>query len=279
MLALLMTMLGGAGYVFAMQMTDVKKGNRYAATMVIYIFGVVASAVLMEKKIFFYNTPEGWFALGLSFVTAICMVAGMLYGRKCIAANGAPMQATFYKLGILIPMACSLVFFGEIPTLPQIIGVAIVVFALVYMNLSLADSKNITSFPLLIIMFVIGGLVEFSFKMYNMYGDIEIKEYYLFYNFLFAAIISLVVLLKNNKNIKKDDVIWGVLTGIPNYFIMFFSLLAVAALPTYIVYPTSSVGTILIVNLLNLVLFKEVPTKKELIATGFILVALVFLNI
>ena len=126
MLALLMTMLGGAGYVFAMKMTEVKKGNRYAATMVNYIFGVVASAVLMEKKIFFYNTPEGWFALGLSFVTAICMVAGMLYGRKCIAANGAPMQATFYKLGILIPMACSLL--GVDPNVAmQVVGVGFMI--------------------------------------------------------------------------------------------------------------------------------------------------------
>lgn len=279
MIALLLAMLCGATYSFGMKMTEVTKGNRYAATMVSYTFGVVASILLMEKKVFIYNTPDGWFAVIFSFFTAICLVGGMIYGRKCIAANGAPMQTTFFKLGIIIPMLGSLLLFSEVPTKLQLIGTGIVLFALVYMNLGKNDSKNIPSFPLLIIMFIIGGLVEFSFKLYNMYGNIEIKEYYLFYNFLFAALISLAIMIKCNPKISKSDVIWGLVTGIPNYFNMFFSLLAVAALPTYIVYPTISVGTILIVNVMNLLIFREIPSKRELTATGFIIIALVFLNI
>ena len=188
------------------------------------------------------------------------------------------MQTTFYKLGILIPMFFSLVLFKEIPTLPQVIGIMIVVIGVIYMNTGRKET-HITSFPLLIIVFIVGGMVEFNFKLYGIYGDIEIKEYFLFCTFILSAVFSLVLMLRNDRKVTKLDVVLGLLTGLPNFFVSYFSILALAQLPTYIVYPMICVGNILLVTLMNVVVFKEKPTKIELTATGIILVALVFLNI
>jgi multidrug transporter EmrE-like cation transporter len=147
------------------------------------------------------------------------------------------------------------------------------------MNLGNDEGNNIKSFPLLIVVFVVGGMVEFSFKLYNMYGNIDIKENYLFWTFLFSAMISGIILIRKEPKFGKMDIILGMLTGLPNFFVSFFSLLAVAVLPTYIVYPMICVGTILLVNVVNLCVFKEKPSKCELISTVGILIALVLLNV
>ncbi len=278
MISLILAILSGTVYVFTMKLTEVKNGNRYAATLFNYVMAVVLSALMMKKKVVFYNTPDGWFAMGFSVFAAICMVAGMLYSRKCIQANGAPMQTTFYKLGILIPLFFSLVLFKEIPTVTQVIGIVIVVIGVIYMNTGRKDT-HITSFSLLIIVFIVGGMVEFNFKLYGIYGDIEIKEYFLFCTFILSAAISLVMMIRKDRKVTKTDVMLGLLTGLPNFFISYFSILALAQLPTYIVYPMLCVGTILLVNLMNVVVFREKPTKRELTATGIILIALIFLNI
>ena len=85
--------------------------------------------------------------------------------------------------------------------------------------------------------------------------------------------------MKNQRSMTKTDVLLGLLTGIPNYFISFFLILALAQVPTYIAYPMNCVGTILMVSLANVLIFKEYPTKRELKATAIILLALIFLNI
>lgn len=278
MLALLGSIISGTLYVYTLKITEVKNCNRYAATLFNYIMAIVLSVVTMKHKVLFYDTPDGYFAMGFSIFSGICMVAGMIYSRKCISANGAPMQTTFYKLGILIPMAMSFILFSEIPTTFQVIGIVIVVIGVVYMNTGSGDT-HITSIPLLILVFVFGGLVEFNFKLYGIYGDIEIKEYYLFLTFIVSAIISWGLMRKNQRSMTKTDVLLGFLTGIPNYFISFFLILALAQVPTYIAYPMNCVGTILMVSLVNVLIFKEYPTKRELKATAIILLALIFLNI
>lgn len=207
------------------------------------------------------------------------MVAGMVFSRMCIGANGAPLATTFYKLGVLIPIVFTFFLFAEMPTLVQGIGIVIVIATIVYINMGSGESTHIQSFWLLIAVFIVGGMVDFNSKLFNMYGNPDLQEYYLFYTFVFSSLISLFFVLFKDRRISKSDIVLGVLTAIPNYYVSYFILQATLLLPAYIVYPVINVCIILVVNVINFFAFKEKLSKREIYATGFILVALVLLNI
>ena len=73
--------------------------------------------------------------------------------------------------------------------------------------------------------------------------------------------------------------LFGALLGIPNFFSTKFLLMALGDLPAVIVYPTFSVGTILVVTVAGLLLFKEKLGKRQALAMSVILLALMLLNI
>ncbi|MBQ7816220.1 MAG: hypothetical protein IJ339_02530 [Oscillospiraceae bacterium] len=75
------------------------------------------------------------------------------------------------------------------------------------------------------------------------------------------------------------ELFFGVLMGVPNYFSSKFILVALNYLPAVIVFPTFSVGCIVVVTLAGLLLFKEKLTKRQWTALAMIMVALAILYI
>ena len=77
----------------------------------------------------------------------------------------------------------------------------------------------------------------------------------------------------------KNELLFGALIGIPNFFSSKFLLGALGTVPAVVVYPTFSVATILLVTLTGVVVFRERLSGKQWIALGVILAALVLLNL
>ena len=71
----------------------------------------------------------------------------------------------------------------------------------------------------------------------------------------------------------------GIMIGIPNYFCSMMLLKAVTQLPAFLVYPSYSVGAILIVSLVSVLILHDTMSRKQRTGCGIILLALVFLNI
>ena len=69
------------------------------------------------------------------------------------------------------------------------------------------------------------------------------------------------------------------LVGIPNFFSAKFLLGALKDIAAVIVYPVYSVATILVVTVTGVLVFRERLERKQWLALGMILVALVLLNI
>lgn len=97
--------------------------------------------------------------------------------------------------------------------------------------------------------------------------------------FVFCVLVSLLIMLKEDRNFSGKDVLIGAFTGVPNTFILYFSLKAVEHLPAYIVFPAYSAGVILVVNVVNYFLFKENLSKQEKISTVMVAAALILINI
>ena len=175
-------------------------------------------------------------------------------------------------------MVLSIFMFGEIPTLVQGIGFAVAVAAIILINMD--SGKSATPFKAgLILLLVAGGLGDAMSKVFEQYGAQELSGQFLFYTFGMALVLCTVLMLVRGEKPGWREAVFGALIGIPNFFSAKFLLAALGSIPAVIVYPTFSVGTILVVTLAGIALFREKLNLRQWIASGIILVSLVLLNI
>lgn len=262
---------------FLMKYSESHGGNRYALNIWNYLAGAIFSFFLLEDKTVLW-VNDGGITLGLGAVNGFLFVICLVIMQVSIVKNGAPLTTTFNKLGVLIPTIFSAIVFREIPSLLQMIGLGLAIFAIIYMNKEKKEDRP--SFMLgLLLIFGLGGFIEVLSKLYSHNYDSESQTIYIMYTFFFALLISIIFFLKDKNKMKVQDVILGICVGIPNQLTSLLVLRAASELPAYIVFPTYSAGAIVLVNVINYLVFKETLTKRQYIATGFIGLALIFLNL
>lgn len=202
-----------------------------------------------------------------------------IFYQKSVHKNGVGISGTFAKLGILIPMIFSIVLWREYPTSLQWIGIVLALTSIIMVNLSLKGIKKFDFEPTIILLFVFGGLAEFSNKIYQKYALSDYKSVFLFFIFFVAFFISVGYARKKKAKVTKKDVLTGFAVGIPNLFSSFFLILSLDTLTTSVAFPLFSAGSILLITLGGYFIFKERISNKNKLAIGLIIVALILLNL
>ena len=224
------------------------------------------------------NAVGTGFAIGLGLVNGVLYLLGFVLLQISVKRNGVVMSATFMKLGLLVPMVVSILFFGEVPKVLQIIGFVLAVAAIILINFE--KEQSTMGFKIgLILLLLAGGGGDAMSKVFEELGNNELSEQFLFYTFAAALILCTGLALSKREGLDKFTIIYGLLIGIPNYFSARFLLLALNDLPAVLVYPTYSVATLMVITLAGVCFFKEHLGKRQWTALGTILVALVLLNI
>ena len=221
-------------------------------------------------------------AEGFATMLLLGLVAGALYLlgfvllQRNIRKNGIVLSSLFMKLGLLVPIVMSLLWFREIPSLLQCLGFVIAIGAIVLINLE----KGAGGFTAgLLILLLAGGCCDAISKVYEQLGAPQLSDQFLFFTFLFAFVLCLLPVLLKKEKPGLRELLFGTLIGLPNFFSAKFLLAALTRLPAVVVYPTFSVATLLVVTLSGLLFFKERLKSRQWIALGMILLALVALNI
>ena len=262
---------------FLMKYSESHNGNRYALNIWNYLAGAIFSYFLLEDKSVLW-VDDGGITLLMGAINGIIYVVCLVLMQISIVKNGAPLTTTFNKLGILLSITFAAIAFAEIPSVIQLLGLGFAIFAIIYMNLEKKEDRPKFMSGLFLI-FLFGGCVEILSKIYSHNYDTACQTIYVMYTFGFALLVSIIFFLKDKNKMKLQDVILGICVGIPNQLATLLLLRAASDLPAYIVFPTFSAGVILLVNVINYLIFKETLTKRQYIATGFIGLALIFLNI
>lgn len=218
------------------------------------------------------------FGIILGPLAGIFFFSSFIYYQKSVRINGVSLSGTFSKLGVLVPMILSIVLWNEMPTLIQAAGIAVTLLAIIIVNWSGNGESELSINRSLMALFFLGGMVEFSNKIYQKYALIEYKEVFLFMVFLSAFIISLGFLIRERTMVVPRDVAVGFAVGIPNLFTSYFLIMALDTIKASVAFPVFSAGTILIITAAGAVIFREHIEPRSRLAIVLVITAIILMN-
>jgi drug/metabolite transporter (DMT)-like permease len=197
--------------------------------------------------------------------------------------NGIVLASTFMKLGVLIPTLMAIVVFGEIPTIMQIAGIGLAIIAIIIIHFDNDDAQDGTGTKAnkkiwLLVLLMLGGLGDSMSNIFEKLGPDSGKDGFLLLTFFTAFVITVAIVVLGKKKLCTADILFGLLVGVPNYFSARFLLASLGSLDAVIVYPTFSVGTMVVVTVVGVIAFHEKISKQKGIALGLIAVAIALLN-
>lgn len=226
-------------------------------------------------------TPEiSGFALssGLGIISGFLYLGAFVLLQINMKKNGVVLSSIFMKLGLLVPIAVSVLVFRETPTLIQILGFCLAVFAIILINPKKEGGSKGVGFGLILLL-LIGGSADVMSKIYERLAPAALSDQYLFYTFTTALILCILLVIRKKEHLGLRELFFGTIIGVPNFFSSKFLLGALAKLPAVVVFPSFSVATMLLVTLTGVAVFKERLSKIQWFALAAIIVALVLLNI
>ena len=218
--------------------------------------------------------------MGLGSFCGVLYLMGFVLLQWNIQRNGVVLPATFQKLGVLVPTIAAITVFGETARWTQLLGIAVAIGAILLMQPRGASAGEGKSFlPGLIALLLCGGMSDVMSKVFQTWGNADHGNYFLVFTFLIALVLCLALCAVKKQSVTVPDVLCGLTLGVPNYMSARFLLWALREVPAVVVYPSFSVGTIIVVTLVGMFCFREQVEKRKLAALGLILGALVLLNV
>ena len=276
MIYLVLGILSSALISVLMRVSEKYRRNDLSMLAMNYLMCTVLAAVFTGGPVF--PAAEGLpLTIGLGVISGVMFLGSFVLLQWNIRKNGVVLPATFMKLGVLVPTVLSILIFGETLRWTQIAGIAAAISAIFLMQGG--GREKAASMVGLIALMLGGGSTDAMSKIYEEVASAALKDHYLMYTFFIAMLLCIVVCVLRRQTLTPMDALFGLAIGIPNYFSARFLLLSLAEIPAVVAYPSYNVGTIVLVTVLGMLVFKEKLGRRKLIALGIILAALALLNL
>lgn len=300
---LFLAILSSSMIAFLFKFAENRQMNPYVITSANYFIAAMVSLFLILKNQLLTGLTKGasflteWsllladeqallspynsvlWGIGIGLISGIFFFSSFLYYQISVKENGVSLSGTFSKLGILIPMIFSIFIWQEYPSGVQWLGILLSLISIVMVNLSLESMKTFNLNKIILLLFFLGGIAEFSNKIYQKYALNDYKEVFLLGVFLSAFLISFFYAKKRETKWKLKEILTGFAVGIPNLFSSYFLILALDTIPTSVAFPIFSAASIVVINIGGFFIFKEKISTKDKLAIGLVVIALILINI
>lgn len=278
MVYLLMAILSSAMVSIVMRLSSNRISGNISMLAMNYLMCMAVAACYTGFSNLLPSSPDLPQTVGMGAVHGLLYLSSFVLLQWNVKKNGVVLSATFMKLGLLVPIAGSVLLLREIPSLMQLIGFCIAIVAIVLINFTPDPSATQFRFGLILLLLG-GGCADGMAKVFETLGNPDLSPQFLFYTFAAAFVLCIALMLQQKQCPGLPEVFFGFLIGIPNYFSAKFLLKALESVPAVVAYPTYSVATIFVVTMAGVFLFRERLQQRQWIALGIILIALILLNI
>lgn len=284
MVALILAIISSASMTLVLKLFRGQSGNRFGILLGNYLTCVVIALLSLPHVSMLWTGSTKTVLLGS--IGGGFFVAALVAMQTSVRVNGATLTAAFAKLGLVVSLLVSVIWFGERPGVMQLIGIVLVLCALIVMHAGPKKDAKLagkTSLGLLLLTLLTGGCGDGMAKVFEQLGNAGENVLYIFWVFLTACVLTALLALwekrRTGKRILLKEFAAGIAVGIPNYYSSYLLLVALNRLPALLVFPVFSTGTILLVFVFSVFFFRERPTKRQLAGILLILVSLVLLNL
>lgn len=279
MIDLVLAIASSAMVSIGMRISEKHVRNTMAMFTANYAICLMVSRLYMGDIRLFAVESGTWTAVGLGIVSGVLYLVNFVLLQRNIRDSGVVLSSASMKLGaVLIPVMAAVLLFHERIKGPQLLGVGFAVAAILLTNIEKDGVRNGGPKGGLFVLLLVSGLTDTMANIYDKTGVAALKNHYLFYTFLVALFLALMMALRKKTRVMPTDVLYGLLIGIPNYYSARFLLAALGEVPAVIVYPIYSVGTIIAITLVGLAVFHEKLSRRKAGALVLIVVALMLLN-
>jgi drug/metabolite transporter (DMT)-like permease len=217
--------------------------------------------------------------IGILFISLF-----LLMGRSA-QDNGIGTTSVAVKMGLVIPVIAAILLYNEALGWMKVLGVIAALSGVVlitYQPQSNRISKKGNAW-MLIILFVGSGLLDtlLNYVEKKALGDLS-PALFSAIGFGIAAVIGsavlIVKLIRKQTTLAFRNIIGGVVLGVPNYFSIYFLIMAIRdEMDDSVTYAVNNVGIVLLSFLLGIFLFRESLTWLKGIGVALAVLAIVML--
>jgi len=208
-------------------------------------------------------------ALALGGAAGIVYVLGFLLLMALIARAPLAVPVTVARLSVALPVAVSILLWGENPGIFQWLGIALGLIAVILFGMSLSNAAHVSRgagrFGLLLVsLFIVLGLGDVLLKAFReLSPDFDRLT---FTWILFTVAAGFTWLLIGLRRIRFDARTFalGLALGVPNLFSTVFTLQALRSVPASIAFPFINLAVIVGSTLVGLLVWKERPRRTGL---------------
>jgi drug/metabolite transporter (DMT)-like permease len=264
--------------------------DTFQAIVFNYLVCVITGTVYLylDQRLFvptnIFNLIPYSFIMGLAFIGTFNLMA--LTTQK-LSITVASVSS---KMSLIIPVLFSLLIFGLDTKQFDFINYAGIMFAILAVSLSsfkreqrmiTAGQRTPEKLLLPVAVFLLSGMLDTSFNYLNI-NVLKPGDEGLFSIIIFAvaALIGFIIIIIKKQKIRLANIIGGIYLGIPNYFSIYFLILALTAFENdgAMVFPLLNIGTILLASLISVIIFQEKLLKVNKIGIFFAICAIIMLS-
>ena len=140
MIYLLLAILSSSCMAIVLKALRSGEGNRFGIILGNYLTCILLSLLMMRREASPF--PGSASTLGMGILAGVFFVGGLVAMQSSIIRYGAALSSAFSKLGLLVTLLVSFVWFQERPSFFQLLGVLLVLLALVVINLEPAGNQK-----------------------------------------------------------------------------------------------------------------------------------------
>ena len=279
MLYLVLAIASSALLAVIMRVSERYSRNDMTMLAANYLMCALASVAYAGGVSMPADTTGMGLTVGVGLVNGALYLAGFVLLKWNITRSGVVLPSTFMKLGVLVPTVAAMLIFGEQPRITQLIGVAVALGAILLIQGVGGKGEGSGGLGGLILLMLCGGTADTMSKVYETWGNPALKNHFLLFTFLVALMLCAALCILRRQKVTLMDALWGLLLGVPNYYSARFLLLSLEEVSAVVVYPTFSVGTIVLVTLVGALIFREKLGRRKMAVLGMVMAALALMNV